>query len=112
MTSPLAPQAASLIQESPTLSNLASITVLQPFYYLVQQTIHWLFMGYLMTVFCLFTWDKWFKVYKSTFQSPVTYELNPRMYIIGEPILITFEQEIVEDCLRGTLFFFSFSFLR
>lgn len=62
MTSPLAPQAASLIQESPTLSNLASITVLQPFYYLVQQTIHWLFMGYSMTAFCLFTWDKWFKV--------------------------------------------------
>lgn len=62
MTSPLTPQAASLIQESPTLSNLASITVLQPFYYLVQQTIHWLFMGYSMTAFCLFTWDKWFKV--------------------------------------------------
>ncbi|XP_014307118.1 lysophospholipid acyltransferase 5 isoform X2 [Myotis lucifugus] len=55
-------QAASLIRDSPTLSNLASITVLQPFYYLVQQTIHWLFMGYSMTAFCLFTWDKWFKV--------------------------------------------------
>ncbi|CAD7670459.1 unnamed protein product [Nyctereutes procyonoides] len=60
-------QAARLIQESPTLSNLASITVLQPFYYLVQQTIHWLFMGYSMTAFCLFTWDKWFKVYKSIY---------------------------------------------
>ncbi|XP_074259549.1 lysophospholipid acyltransferase 5 isoform X2 [Saimiri boliviensis] len=54
-------QAARLIQESPTLSNLAAITVLQPFYYLVQQTIHWLFMGYSMTAFCLFTWDKWLK---------------------------------------------------
>lgn len=62
MISPLPPQAASLIRESPTLSNLASITVLQPFYYLVQQTIHWLFMGYSMTAFCLFTWDKWLKV--------------------------------------------------
>ncbi|KAF5912394.1 hypothetical protein HPG69_004064 [Diceros bicornis minor] len=60
-------QATSLIQESPTLSNLASITVLQPFYYLVQQTIHWLFMGYSMTAFCLFTWDKWLKVYKSIY---------------------------------------------
>uniref|UniRef100_F6TS03 Lysophospholipid acyltransferase 5 n=1 Tax=Equus caballus TaxID=9796 RepID=F6TS03_HORSE len=60
-------QAASLIRESPTLSNLASITVLQPFYYLVQQTIHWLFMGYSMTAFCLFTWDKWLKVYKSIY---------------------------------------------
>ncbi|XP_054575302.1 lysophospholipid acyltransferase 5 isoform X3 [Eptesicus fuscus] len=60
-------QAASLIRDSPTLSNLASITVLQPFYYLVQQTIHWLFMGYSMTAFCLFTWDKWFKVYKSVY---------------------------------------------
>lgn len=60
-------QAASLIQDSPTLSSLASITVLKPFYYLVQQTIHWLFMGYSMTAFCLFTWDKWFKVYKSIY---------------------------------------------
>lgn len=61
-TAALAPQVARLIQESPALSTLASITVLQPFYYLVQQTIHWLFMGYSMTAFCLFTWDKWFKV--------------------------------------------------
>eukprot|EP00074_Homo_sapiens_P108000 XP_024304561.1 lysophospholipid acyltransferase 5 isoform X1 [Homo sapiens] len=63
----LPPQAARLIQESPTLSKLAAITVLQPFYYLVQQTIHWLFMGYSMTAFCLFTWDKWLKVYKSIY---------------------------------------------
>ena len=62
ITSSLPPQAASLIQDSPSLSNLASVTVLQPFYYLVQQTIHWLFMGYSMTAFCLFTWDKWLKV--------------------------------------------------
>ncbi|ERE66559.1 lysophospholipid acyltransferase 5-like protein [Cricetulus griseus] len=55
-------QVTSLIQESPTLSSLASVTALQPFYYLVQQTIHWLFMGYSMTAFCLFTWDKWLKV--------------------------------------------------
>ncbi|OWK03596.1 LPCAT3 [Cervus elaphus hippelaphus] len=60
-------QAASLIQDSPVLSRLASITVLQPLYYLVQQTIHWLFMGYSMTAFCLFTWDKWMKVYKSIY---------------------------------------------
>lgn len=63
----LPPQAARLIQQSPTLSNLAAITALQPFYYLVQQTIHWLFMGYSMTAFCLFTWDKWLKVYKSIY---------------------------------------------
>lgn len=61
-SSPLPPQAIRLIRDSPTLSNLASITVLQPFYYLVQQTIHWLFMGYSMVAFCLFTWDKWIKV--------------------------------------------------
>ncbi|TEA30535.1 hypothetical protein DBR06_SOUSAS12410088, partial [Sousa chinensis] len=54
-------QAASLIQDSPALSSLASVRVLQPLYYLVQQTIHWLFMGYSMTAFCLFTWDKWLK---------------------------------------------------
>ncbi|EPY89787.1 lysophospholipid acyltransferase 5 isoform 1 [Camelus ferus] len=55
-------QAASLIRDSPALSRLASVTVLQPFFYLVQQTIHWLFMGYSMTAFSLFTWDKWLKV--------------------------------------------------
>ncbi|XP_020849805.1 lysophospholipid acyltransferase 5 [Phascolarctos cinereus] len=60
-------QAASLITESPVLSKLASITVLKPVFYLVQQTIHWLFMGYSMTAFCLFTWDKWLKVYKSIY---------------------------------------------
>uniref|UniRef100_F7CCY5 Lysophospholipid acyltransferase 5 n=1 Tax=Monodelphis domestica TaxID=13616 RepID=F7CCY5_MONDO len=60
-------QAAHLIIESPILSKLASITVLKPIYYLVQQTIHWLFMGYSMTAFCLFTWDKWLKVYKSVY---------------------------------------------
>lgn len=27
----------------------------------MQQTIHWLFMGYSMTAFCLFSWDKWYK---------------------------------------------------
>lgn len=58
----LPPQAESLIRNSPALSHLASITALQPFFYLVQQTIHWLFMGYSMTAFCLFTWDKWMKV--------------------------------------------------
>ena len=58
----LPPQAARLIRDSPVLSRLASITVLQPLYYLAQQTIHWLFMGYSMTAFCLFTWDKWMKV--------------------------------------------------
>lgn len=55
-------QAAALIQDSPALSSLASVTALQPFFYVVQQTIHWLFMGYSMTAFCLFTWDKWLKV--------------------------------------------------
>nr|XP_020013909.1 lysophospholipid acyltransferase 5 isoform X2 [Castor canadensis] len=63
-------QATNLIQESPTLSRVASITALQPFYYLVQQTIHWLFMGYSMTAFCLFTWDKWLKVIEESL--PVT----------------------------------------
>ncbi|XP_004643571.1 lysophospholipid acyltransferase 5 [Octodon degus] len=60
-------QAATLIRDSPALSRLAAITALQPFFYVVQQTIHWLFMGYSMTAFCLFTWDKWFKVYKSIY---------------------------------------------
>lgn len=68
LTSTLPPQAANLIRESPTLSSLASITALQPFYYLVQQTIHWLFMGYSMTAFCLFTWDRWLKVARTLLQ--------------------------------------------
>ncbi|XP_051818637.1 lysophospholipid acyltransferase 5 [Antechinus flavipes] len=60
-------QVATLITESPVLNKLASITALKPIFYLVQQTIHWLFMGYSMTAFCLFTWDKWFRVYKSIY---------------------------------------------
>nr|XP_004610692.1 unnamed protein product [Sorex araneus] len=60
-------QATALIRDSPLLSSLAAVTILQPLYYLVQQTIHWLFMGYSMAAFCLFTWEKWYKVYKSIY---------------------------------------------
>lgn len=60
-------QVSALIRDSPLLSSLAAITILQPLYYLVQQTLHWLFMGYSMAAFCLFTWDKWYKVYKSIY---------------------------------------------
>uniref|UniRef100_F6VQS7 Lysophospholipid acyltransferase 5 n=1 Tax=Ornithorhynchus anatinus TaxID=9258 RepID=F6VQS7_ORNAN len=60
-------QATQLIRESPFLSALADVTLLKPFFYLAQQTVHWVFMGYSMTAFCLFTWDKWFQVYKSVY---------------------------------------------
>ncbi|XP_012879036.1 PREDICTED: lysophospholipid acyltransferase 5 [Dipodomys ordii] len=60
-------QAANLIRDSPALSGLASVPALQPLFYLIQQTIHWLFLGYSMTAFCLFTWDKWLKVYRSVY---------------------------------------------
>jgi len=32
---------------------------------MLQQANHWLFMGYSLVPFCLFTWDKWMKVFSS-----------------------------------------------
>ncbi|KYO22324.1 lysophospholipid acyltransferase 5 [Alligator mississippiensis] len=58
-------QVVSLVRNSPALSTLASITVLKPVFYVLQQTNHWMFMGYSLVSFCLFTWDKWLKVYSS-----------------------------------------------
>lgn len=55
----------NLVRDSPLLSTLASITVLQPIFYVLQQTNHWMFMGYSLVPFCLFTWDKWMKVFSS-----------------------------------------------
>ncbi|XP_019404426.1 PREDICTED: lysophospholipid acyltransferase 5 [Crocodylus porosus] len=60
-------QAVSLVRNSPALSTLASITVLKPVFYVLQQTNHWMFMGYSLVPFCLFTWDKWLKVYSSVY---------------------------------------------
>ncbi|XP_038623675.1 lysophospholipid acyltransferase 5 [Tachyglossus aculeatus] len=60
-------RAARLIRESPFLSALADVAILKPFFYVAQQTVHWIFMGYSMTAFCLFTWDKWFRVYKAVY---------------------------------------------
>uniref|UniRef100_A0A8V0ZVH7 Lysophospholipid acyltransferase 5 n=1 Tax=Gallus gallus TaxID=9031 RepID=A0A8V0ZVH7_CHICK len=60
-------QVINLVRDSPTLSTLASITALQPIFYVLQQTNHWMFMGYSLVPFCLFTWDKWMKVYKSIY---------------------------------------------
>ncbi|KAI1242170.1 Lysophospholipid acyltransferase 5, partial [Lamprotornis superbus] len=56
-------QVMNLVRDSPALSTLASITVLRPIFYVLQQTNHWMFMGYSLVPFCLFTWDKWMKVY-------------------------------------------------
>ncbi|XP_025049281.1 lysophospholipid acyltransferase 5 isoform X2 [Alligator sinensis] len=60
-------QVVSLVRNSPALSTLASITVLKPVFYVLQQTNHWMFMGYSLVSFCLFTWDKWLKVYSSVY---------------------------------------------
>ncbi|XP_008278415.1 lysophospholipid acyltransferase 5 [Stegastes partitus] len=59
-------QALALVRDSPLLSKLAS-SPLYPFIYVVQQFIHWLFMGYPLVPFCLFTYDKWLKVYSSVY---------------------------------------------
>uniref|UniRef100_A0A8C3DWK1 Lysophospholipid acyltransferase 5 n=1 Tax=Corvus moneduloides TaxID=1196302 RepID=A0A8C3DWK1_CORMO len=60
-------QVMNLVRDSPFLSTLASITVLRPIFYVLQQTNHWMFMGYSLVPFCLFTWDKWMKVYRSIY---------------------------------------------
>lgn len=57
-------QAQTLVKDSPMLSKVAN-SPLYPLVYVVQQFIHWLFMGYALVPFCLFTYDKWFKVYLS-----------------------------------------------
>ncbi|NXX50241.1 MBOA5 acyltransferase, partial [Tricholaema leucomelas] len=60
-------QVISLVRDSPPLNTLASITALRPLFYVLQQAIHWMFMGYSLVPFCLFTWDKWMKVYRSVY---------------------------------------------
>lgn len=54
-------QALALVRDSPLLSKLAN-SALYPLIYVVQQFLHWLFMGYPLVPFCLFTYDKWLKV--------------------------------------------------
>lgn len=54
-------QIQALVQDSPLLTKLAN-SQLYPLIYVVQQFIHWLFMGYPLVPFCLFTYDKWLKV--------------------------------------------------
>ncbi|MEE6513727.1 hypothetical protein FKM82_021530 [Ascaphus truei] len=55
-------QAMALVRDSPLLTSVISQPVLRSFLYVVQQSFHWLFMGYPLVPFCLFTWDKWLKV--------------------------------------------------
>nr|XP_043890442.1 lysophospholipid acyltransferase 5 isoform X1 [Solea senegalensis] len=59
-------QAHALVRDSPLLTKLAN-SPLYPLIYVVQQFIHWLFMGYPLVPFCLFTYDKWLKVYSSVY---------------------------------------------
>lgn len=61
---PCLPQAQALVRDSPLLTRLAN-SPLYPLIYLVQQFIHWLFMGYPLVPFCLFTYDKWLRVINS-----------------------------------------------
>ncbi|XP_047667422.1 lysophospholipid acyltransferase 5 isoform X2 [Tachysurus fulvidraco] len=59
-------QAQAIIKDSPKLMAVAN-SPLYPLIYIVQQFIHWLFMGYPLVAFCLFTYDKWLKVYSSVY---------------------------------------------
>ncbi|XP_053182429.1 lysophospholipid acyltransferase 5 [Scomber japonicus] len=59
-------QALGLVRDSPLLSKVAN-SPLYPLIYVVQQFIHWLFMGYPLVPFCLFSYDKWLKVYSSVY---------------------------------------------
>ncbi|XP_075699046.1 lysophospholipid acyltransferase 5 [Rhinoderma darwinii] len=60
-------QAMELVRDCPVLNHFFSMPLLRPPLYLVQQFFHWLFMGYPLVPFCLFTWDKWLKVYMSVY---------------------------------------------
>ncbi|XP_053306525.1 lysophospholipid acyltransferase 5 [Spea bombifrons] len=60
-------QAMELVRDSPLLSRICSVPLLRPVFYVVQQFFHWFFMGYPLVPFCLFTWDKWIKVYSSVY---------------------------------------------
>ncbi|XP_056619375.1 lysophospholipid acyltransferase 5 [Triplophysa dalaica] len=59
-------QTQALVRDSPVLTSIAQ-GPLYPLLYVVQQMIHWLFMGYSLVPFCLFTYDKWLKVYYSAY---------------------------------------------
>ncbi|XP_011483752.1 lysophospholipid acyltransferase 5 isoform X1 [Oryzias latipes] len=59
-------QAQALVRDSPQLTRLAN-SPLYPLIYVIQQFFHWLFMGYPLVAFCLFTYDKWLKVYSSVY---------------------------------------------
>ncbi|XP_013868920.1 lysophospholipid acyltransferase 5 isoform X1 [Austrofundulus limnaeus] len=59
-------QVQALVRDSPLLTKLAN-SHLYPLIYVVQQFIHWLFMGYPLVPFCLFAYDKWLKVYSSVY---------------------------------------------
>ncbi|XP_028984858.1 lysophospholipid acyltransferase 5 isoform X1 [Betta splendens] len=59
-------QAQALVRDSPALTKLAN-SWLYPLIYVVQQLIHWLFMGYSLVPFCLFAYDRWLKVYSSIY---------------------------------------------
>ncbi|XP_060618574.2 lysophospholipid acyltransferase 5 isoform X1 [Anolis sagrei] len=60
-------QMISLVQDSKLLTALTSVTILRPVFYGLQQAVHWMFMGYSLVPFCLFSWEKWIKVYKSIY---------------------------------------------
>uniref|UniRef100_H2ZWS5 Lysophospholipid acyltransferase 5 n=1 Tax=Latimeria chalumnae TaxID=7897 RepID=H2ZWS5_LATCH len=55
-------QVLDIFQESPLIQQMPASPALKVPFYLVQQFIHWLCMGYPLVAFCLFTWDKWMKV--------------------------------------------------
>ncbi|XP_063342845.1 lysophospholipid acyltransferase 5 isoform X2 [Pelmatolapia mariae] len=59
-------QAQALVKDSPVLTKLAN-SALYPLIYVVQQFIHWLFMGYPLVAFSIFSYDKWLKVYSSVY---------------------------------------------
>lgn len=60
-------QFRDMVQDSPFLYNLTSMTIMKFVFYVIQQIIHWFHMGYSLVPFCLFTWEKWIKVYQSVY---------------------------------------------
>ncbi|XP_060777601.1 lysophospholipid acyltransferase 5 [Neoarius graeffei] len=87
-------QTQTLVKESPKLTALAN-GPLYPLLYTVQQFIHWLFMGYSLVPFCLFTYEKWLKVYSSV------YFYGHFFFLIAAVILPFIHKALVPRKTRG-----------
>ncbi|TRZ01736.1 hypothetical protein DNTS_032285, partial [Danionella cerebrum] len=87
-------QTQSLVRDSPLLTAITQ-SPLYPLLYVVQQTIHWLFMGYSLVPFCLFTYDKWLKVYYSVY-------FCGHIFFLAALLVLPYLRKVLVPRKRGT----------